>query len=246
MSTSELRWMTAQSYEKQWWENRAEGLDLEFYQAYAANLRHELEGFLCIDRDTSILEIGSGAAGILTFLNSNARYAIDPLESFYSTVPRFVEFRDPHIKYNATKAEELPFDDHMFDLVINDNVLDHCEDPGRVLREMRRVLKDEGVIYLRLVTYHSWGKLVRTILEKFQIDKGHPHTFTKKSLETAIHHAGLKVAKRESKGYFRNWRADLLSGTLKGLAKAVLFATRDKTLLILKRQDQDFRPAKIP
>ena len=184
-----------------------------------------------------ILEIGSGAAGILTFLQSKSRYAIDPLENFYSTVPQFVEFRDKSVKYYTMKAEKLEFADSMFDLIINDNVLDHCEDPMRVLQEMQRVLKKGGVIYLRLVTFHIWGKLIRAVLEKFRIDKGHPYTFTKNALGAVFQLSRLKMIRCSSRGYFKTWLADLFSGTFKGFLKATLFATRDKTLYILKRQD---------
>lgn len=237
MSDTEQRWLTAQTYEKNWWQNRIASLDLEFYKAYAENLTNELDGILKIDQRTAILEIGSGAAGILTFLPGAVRHAIDPLENFYSTVPKFVEFRDTRVHYQTMKAENLEFSDHMFDLIICDNVFDHCEDTDRVLQEMHRVLKKGGVVYLRLVTYHFWGKLIRVLLEKFQIDKGHPYTFSKSSLSDAMQRNGFQVVKIKSKGYFKSWLDDLFMGSLKGFVKAILFATRDKTLYVLKRQE---------
>jgi len=244
MSETEQRWLTAQTYEKDWWENRIASLDFEFYQAYAENLTNELDGILKIDQKTSILEIGSAAAGILTFLPGEIRHAIDPLENFYSTVPKFVEFRDQRIHYHTMKAESLEFSDQMFDLIICDNVFDHCEDTDRVLQEMHRVLKKGGVVYLRLVTYHFWGKLIRVLLEKFQIDKGHPHTFSKSSLSAAVQHNGFHVVKVKSQGYFKSWLDDLFAGSLKGFAKAILFATRDKTLYVLKEMNSLFQTRK--
>jgi len=236
-SDTEERWLTAQTYERQWWQDRVASLDLEFYKAYAEDLTRELKDILMIDMKTAILEIGSGAAGILTFLPGEIRHAIDPLENFYSPVSKFVEFRDKRVRYQTMKAEHLEFSDQMFDLIICDNVFDHCDDPDRVLREMRRVLKKGGGVYLRLVTYHPWGKLIRILLEKFQIDKGHPHTFTKSSLSAALHHNGFHIVKIKSRGYFKSWLDDLFTGSLKGFTKAILFATRDKTLYVLKRQD---------
>jgi len=237
MTPKELRWSTAQTYEKNWWQNHVDSLQLEFYRFYAEEAIRELNDLIPIDQNTVVLEIGSGAAGILTFLPSAHRHAIDPLEDFYSTVTRFVQFRDKEVKYYTMKAEQLEFPDAAFDLIINDNVLDHCENPLRVLQEMRRVLKPNGVVYLRLVTFHLWGKLIRATLEKFQIDQGHPHTFTKKSITWAVNRSGFTVIRTSSAGYFRTWRNDLLSGTLKGFLKAALFATRDKTLYILKKLD---------
>jgi hypothetical protein len=83
---NKTRWEIAQEYEKKWWRSRVDFITLDFYQDYAADLAKDMEGILKIREDSKILEIGSGAAGILTFLNSNFRYAVDPLEDFYSSV----------------------------------------------------------------------------------------------------------------------------------------------------------------
>lgn len=46
------------------------------------------------------------------------------------------------------KAERLPFRDEVFDGVCCDQVLEHVEDPARVLTEIHRVTKKGGLIYL--------------------------------------------------------------------------------------------------
>jgi SAM-dependent methyltransferase len=43
------------------------------------------------------------------------------------------------------RAEELPFEDQSFDAVLATQILEHVEDPPRVLREVRRVLRPGGV-----------------------------------------------------------------------------------------------------
>jgi SAM-dependent methyltransferase len=43
------------------------------------------------------------------------------------------------------RAEELPFDDGSFDAVLATQILEHVEDPPRVIREVRRVLGPGGV-----------------------------------------------------------------------------------------------------
>jgi SAM-dependent methyltransferase len=232
---TENRWEQAQKYEKNWWENQKDSITIEFYKNFAEELKIVLNGILDIQKTTSILEIGSGAAGTITFIDSDNKYAIDPLEYFYSTVNEFTKDRDPRVNYFTAKGEDLPFDTHKFDLIIIDNVLDHCSDPEAVLSEMDRVLKKGGVIYFRQNTYHFWGIFVRTLMEKITFDKGHPFTFSKKQLQKLFKKFHFDTLKFSSNGYFSTWKNEFLTFKKKEMAKALLFATRDKTLYILRK-----------
>ena len=54
-------------------------------------------------------------------------------------------------------AESLPFEDRCFDLAISQETLEHVQDPFRAVREMYRVLKDGGQIYVQvpfIIGYH--------------------------------------------------------------------------------------------
>ena len=230
------RWRKAQASERDWWESRAASMTLDFYAAFAQALRRELNGMLTVTADTRILEIGSGAAGILTHLSeSNYRHAVDPLEDFYASIERFRAFRDPVVQYHAGTGEKLDFPADHFDLVIMDNVLDHCADPEQVLLEMHRVLKPDGTAYFRQNTYHFWGRLVRGLMECFQIDRGHPHTFSKRYLRRRFTRLGLTVRRFERGGYWATWRKEIRSSRPLDRIKALLLATRDRTLYILQK-----------
>ena len=232
---NENRWELAQEYEKEWWDSRKEAISLDFYKHFAEDLNGILKDILEIKKNTFILEIGSGAAGTITFIDSDNKYAIDPLEYFYSTVKEFTKDRDSRVKYFSAKGEELPFEKEMFDLIIIDNVLDHCADPDKVVEEMNRVLKPGGIIFFRQNTYHCWGVFVRSIMEKIVFDKGHPFTFSKSRLEKIFTKFNFTTLKFSRFGYFKTWKKEFFSFKPKELAKALLFATRDKTLYILKK-----------
>lgn len=230
-----IRWQLAQNYEHAWWKKKTGFVKADYYRNSAAEVRDFYSRQKKMSTDTHILEIGSGAAGILTFLTeSNERYAIDPLETYYSTVDEFIKIRDKKVKYSANKGEELPFDNKMFDLLIVDNVLDHCEQPENVLAEMKRVLKTNGFIYFRQNTYNWWGKTLRTIMEFFVIDKGHPYTFTKTNLKVFFEKYCFTPIIKTHNGYFSTWKSEMTSGNTKDFIKAILFVTRDKTTLLLK------------
>lgn len=229
------RWGKAQAYEEAWWQDRIDAINLIYLKEYAARLTGNLQGILDIKNDTKLLEIGSGPAGILTFLKSDYRCAIEPLENFFAGIEKFSGFRDKQVKYFEGKAEKLPFKNGEFDLIIIDNVLDHCEDITKVFSEMRRVLAANGIIYLRLNVYHAWGKIVRQLSEFFQIDKGHPHTFTNADLKLIFDQNGFNIIREIRKGVLSIWIKQLTSFRVKDFLKAVSFSTPDTIVHILSK-----------
>lgn len=231
------RWRKAQRYEQHWWKAESDALDPEYYEVFAGELLRDLNDRLTVDPETRTLEIGSGAAGIVTCLPGQ-RWAIDPLETFYASVPAFRRFRDPEVRYLQAAGEHLPFRDSLFDLLIMDNVLDHCLQPSRVLWEARRVLKSGGILYLRQHTFHHWGLLVRRVMEAFEIDPGHPFSFTAEMLHRAFRKRGFEILSETHSGHFEHWLADLKSGQLRRVAKAALFTNWDTGLFVLRKRIQ--------
>lgn len=226
------RWELAQNYEFNWWKKRKDVIGVDYYRNSAEEIRNFYSESKVLEKNTGILEIGSGATGILTFLiESEQRFAIDPLESYYSTV--FSNLRDKTVKYFNAKGENLPFEDKKFDLVIIDNVLDHCENPSKVMNEAVRVLKENGSIYFRQNTYNMYGKFMRALMELFLVDKGHPFTFRKGELVSLFNLHGLKIVKYKKAGYYTTWQREITSKSLKDKIKALLFITRDKVTYYL-------------
>jgi SAM-dependent methyltransferase len=57
----------------------------------------------------------------------------------------------------CASAERLPFPDGTFDVVVSQELLEHVRDPFRAMQEMRRVLKEGGVVYCQvpfIIGYH--------------------------------------------------------------------------------------------
>jgi len=53
-------------------------------------------------------------------------------------------------------AHQLPFQDHTFDTVISDCLLEHCHSPHLVVQEIHRVLKPDGWVILSTPFIHPY------------------------------------------------------------------------------------------
>jgi len=94
-----------------------------------------------------VLEIGTGAGLIANAVSKHAR-SVDSID--------IVDDRTTTEGYTQTLVtdENIPFPDGTFDVVITNQVLEHVPDAGLHLREIRRVLADDGVVYL--ATPNKW------------------------------------------------------------------------------------------
>ena len=107
------RWEMAQEYELDWWTKYSGNID--WYENYSKEIIKEVSQFIDISNNINIIEIGSGPAGGITHLNSNNKYAIDPLEDYFSTKEKWIKYRDKRVKYFTEKGESLHFKNDFFD-----------------------------------------------------------------------------------------------------------------------------------
>jgi len=110
-----------------------------------------------------VLDIGCGDAGvIIAFAEAGAR--VSGLELDEKSLRRAnVRATEHGVAATLAKgiAEALPFPDASFDLVLLDNVLEHVTDRAGTLREIRRVLRPDGLLYMvtpkPLSLYSIWN-----------------------------------------------------------------------------------------
>lgn len=225
------RWQEAQHYESMFWKNTAHQIDsgdteeLHWYRWRAEQLIQRLNR-LHLQRLTSgqakVIEIGSGPVGLCTFFPGAERTAIDPLMDTYSRYPEFAKTRDPGVEYVQAMGERLPCPTAHYDLAIIENCIDHTQDINGVMRELSRVLKPNGVLYLTVNSRCRIGYFIHRVLSRTKIDRGHPHTFTPNRIVDLIRRSGFQPTDLEIGSYLESSYADLKSGRPRDMAKALL------------------------
>jgi SAM-dependent methyltransferase len=114
-------------------------------------VRSRLEAYQSIPSDARVIEVGSGAHGLIFFFGAKLGVGIDPLAVDYSRLfPQWQQL-SPTV---AAVGESLPFADQSFDVVICDNVVDHAESPGGIVAELVRILKSGGLLYFTVNFHH--------------------------------------------------------------------------------------------
>lgn len=110
-----------------------------------AGLRALRQGLLA-DADGRVLEIGGGTGANLPFYSGNFESldVAEPAPAMLRRLQRKAREHSPQAKVLQAPAEDLPFADDTFDVVVSTLVLCGVEDQPRALREARRVLRPGG------------------------------------------------------------------------------------------------------
>lgn len=133
---------------------RARGHEEEYVTgmcARSARARALLERVRPIAPDARVLEVGSGAHGLIFYFGTTRGVGVDPLAVHYATLFPAWQRRARTL---AAHGEALPFADSTFDAVLCDNVVDHAENPARIVSELSRVLAPGGLLYFTVNVHH--------------------------------------------------------------------------------------------
>lgn len=131
-------------------EGREESL-IASMRERSAWVRARLERVRPVPEDARVVEVGSGAHGLVFFFASTRAVGVDPLAWQYASLFPAWQRRVPTV---AAAGERLPFPDASIDVALCDNVVDHAEDPARIVREIARVLAPGGLLYFTVNFHH--------------------------------------------------------------------------------------------
>ncbi len=98
-------------------------------------------------KDKIVIDIGCGPQGSLHFFNAKLKFGVDPVIKDCSN---FIPLNKHDMVYLNCSAENLPLINEFADVVIAINSLDHVHSFEKTIKEIHRVLKQEGRIIFNL------------------------------------------------------------------------------------------------
>lgn len=99
-----------------------------------------------INIDSNILDIGCGAGGFLDFLREKGFRNLHGVDSSLEYVNRAKQNDIDYIDQGL--AKDLPFENNTFDFVLLEQVLEHSYDPIQDIKGIKRVLRNDGLLYV--------------------------------------------------------------------------------------------------
>ena len=138
---------------RQYWNSRAEGYTLSNREEledehrvflWEQQIRRALNGRVC----RHVLDVGCGP-GFFSVLLARLGYevtAIDYTENMLAEARKNAAHYGVKIDFRQMDAQNLDFEDGIFDLVISRNVFWNLEHPEQAYREWLRVLKPNGTV----------------------------------------------------------------------------------------------------
>ena len=185
-------WVDDQDWERAWWSNCCNTLSEELKQlAYFKRLglvetKNSKWRFAFDMQGKSVLDIGGGPASFLLKCVNVQGLVVDPC--YY---PDWIanRYACAGIRQLRIKGEALLASNQQFDEVWIYNVLQHVEDPEKIVQNARRAGK--------LVRFFDWIDA--------GVHPGHPHNFTAEQFERWFEAKGTVEDMNENDAFGRCW-----------------------------------------
>ena len=104
---------------------------------------------ITIDNSTMVLDLGCGGGYIARELYNKTRAQIYGIDSSNEAIQLSVDkSKEIPIRYQKADITELPFSDDFADVILCIGVIEHVKEYECCLKEIKRVLKSNGLVYV--------------------------------------------------------------------------------------------------
>ena len=163
----------------------------KYFDAVAAIL--ESQG---LRRGGRVLDVGAGYGFLLRVFEERG-YQAYGIEISEHAAEKSRSFCRAPITVQSAETR-FPFEDDFFDAVVVNDVVEHLADPAACLREIRRTLAPNGIVFVQTLNRHSIAHLLLGKRWTWYQDPTHVHMFTPQGLAQLIRDSGLDVLRTQT------------------------------------------------
>lgn len=97
------------------------------------------------------------------------------------------------------ESATLPYGDRSFDVILCADVLEHLHDPEAVLRRLRPLLRQDGLLLATTPNVANWAMRLSLLAGRWRytergiLDRTHVHLFTQATLKESLGRAGYRI-----------------------------------------------------
>lgn len=146
-----------------------------------------------LPQNAHVLEVGCGSGAgfeqILRVMGAAHVTATDADPDMLARARPLAERLGSKVRLQQARATDLPFATHQFDAVFDYGVLHHIPNWQLAIKEIHRVLKPGGVLYME----EYYAKLICNPLINRFIEHPQDNRFTPEQLKTQLEEVGFKV-----------------------------------------------------
>ena len=114
----------------------------------ADNYQRDLKLIRRLKPAGNFLDVGTNVGFFLNYAKKNERWNLFGVEPS----PSLSSMAEKHFGLNITRSflEDAGFEDNFFDVITMTDVFEHITNPDKILRESRRILKPDGVLFIKV------------------------------------------------------------------------------------------------
>jgi ubiquinone/menaquinone biosynthesis C-methylase UbiE len=139
-----------------------------------------------------VLEVGCGAGHVLEQFRGARRTGVDLSEGM---IRRARARLGEDTRLLRASADQLPFDDGKFDIVVCTEVLEHVPDPAAVIAELTRVAVPDGRVVVSIPNEVNIDRIKRTI-RRLPVLRQLLRSLAAEGNEWHLHHFDLALLRR--------------------------------------------------
>jgi len=153
--------------------------------------RKDVKKILKFKRKGKILDVGCAAGFFLDAMGGKwDRYGVE----FSKRAADFAR-KEIGVKVKVGSLIDAKFPDKFFDVVYMSHVIEHMQDPLSNLREVSRILKDDGIFMFATPNFNSFCSRVFRTRHRLICAPAHLYFFTKHTLRKMLAKAGMRIIK---------------------------------------------------